>query len=193
MMAWYKWLLPDTDDVLKRGRAGLVIATCLGLIVAIVALLLIWVISGELESDTPLAAAVLIALLMGIGALARVGRVSLAMWMLVILLTLLITADAAFYGVGSVSASGYILPIVLAACGIGLMAGLGVAAVASLIAWLLAWGEVAGWYTPALPPASYHLTLNAPVLTVLFLLVALIAGAWTRRLSRALAMLSGRR
>ena len=183
----WEWLLPNTEDVLARGRAGLVLATCLGLTVAIVGLVLTWIISGDLQWETPVAGAVLIVLLAGICALARTGRVTLATWTLVALLALLITADVAFYGVGSTSAAAYVIPITLAACGLGLWAGLGVAGLSVAWVWLLAWAETAGWYTPELPPAVYHLTLSAPVLTVLFLTVALIAGLWSRYLNGQLS------
>lgn len=181
-MKWPQRLLPDTPARLARGQAGLVIITSLGLSIAIMALLLIWAISGELERRTPPAAAALVALLAGLSALARSGRPATALWMLVALLTLIISVGVAYYGVGSVSAAGYVVPIVLAACGLGMWAGLGAASMGALVVWMLAWGETAGWYTPALAPASYHLTLDAPVLTILFAAEALVAGGWSRYL-----------
>lgn len=187
--AW-EWLLPDTEDALVRGRAGLVIATGLGLTAAIGGLVLTWIISGDLQWETPVAGAIFILLLTAIGALARTGRATLAAWTLVTLLMLLITADVAYYGVGSTSAAAYVIPITLAACGLGWWAGLGVAGVSAAWVWLLAGAEAAGGYTPALPPADYHLTLSAPVLTVLFLAVALIAGLWSRYLSVQLSAVS---
>jgi hypothetical protein len=159
--AW-EWLLPATEDALLRGQAGLVIAACLGLALAALALV-------------------------GIGFLAREGGVLLAAGALVALLTLMVTAVVATYGLASVGASAYVLPIVLAACTLGLGAGLGMAGVSAAIAWLLAWGERAGWRKPVLQTHVYHLTFNAPALTVLFLLTALMAGFWSQYLVRASA------
>lgn len=187
-MDWFKgiweWLLPATKDALTRGRAGLVIATCLGLTVAVVGLILTWIVSGDLQGETVVAGAVLIAVLAGLGALARAGRALLATWLLVILLTLLTTADVAAYGMASTASAGFMVPIVLAACGLGLWPGLVIATFSAAVAWLLAWAENAGWYEPLLPPDISHLTFDAPALTVLFLLVALIVGLWTRHLGQ---------
>jgi hypothetical protein len=179
--AW-EWLLPATEDVLLRGQAGLVIAACLGLALAAFALVLTWAVTGDLERRTVVGAVVLTLMLTGIGSLARGGRVLLAAGALIALLTLIITAVVTTYGLASVGASAYVLPIALAACALGLGAGLGVAGVSAAIAWLLAWGERAGWRKPLLQTHVYHLTFNAPVLTVLFLLTALVTGVRSRYL-----------
>ena len=181
----WEWLLPDTEQVLVHGRAGLVIAACLALTAAVVALILTWIVSGDLQRETAVAGAVFILLLVGIGALARRGRVSLATWTLVILLTLVITTDVMPYGLGSPAAAAYVIPITLAACGLGLWAGIGVAVFGSVAAWLVAWATTAGWYEPWELVDISHLTFNAPALTVIFLIVALIVGVWTRYLGRA--------
>ena len=49
-----------------------------------------------------------------------------------------------------------------------------------------AWGETAGWHQPQLQPHGYHLTFHAPALTLLFVLMALVSGIWTRYLVRCL-------
>ncbi|MBU0491011.1 MAG: hypothetical protein KKA73_15900 [Chloroflexi bacterium] len=178
---------PAASDVLARGRAGLVIATCLGLVGAIAALLLAWVITGDLEGVTVAASVVVVALLAGLGALARrPGRSALAVWLLASLLVVLVALSTAPYGVASSGSAAHLLPIVLAACGLGLEAGLAVAGVSVTLVWLVAVAEVAGWYEPLLPIDISHLTFDAPTLTVVFLLAALIAGAWSRYLGRAL-------
>jgi hypothetical protein len=110
--------------------------------------------------------------------------VRLAAWVLVLLLASLVTGSAAGYGVASASTAAYVLPILLAACALGLGAGLGLAGASAGIVWLLAWGERAGWVQPQLEPQSYHLTFNAPTLTLLFVLVALVSGTWSRHLVR---------
>jgi hypothetical protein len=178
----WRRMLPTTDDALVRGRAGLVIATCLGLIAAVTALIMTWLISGDLEAETVVAGLVFGLVLSGIAALARSGRATAATWLLVSLLLLLITADAAGYGLGSPAAVSFFVPIVLAACGLGLVAVLGVAVYSAVAVWVIAWGASAGWYEPEIPFEVWHLTFSAPLLTVLFLLVALIVGAWTRTL-----------
>jgi hypothetical protein len=185
-------MLPTTESTLARGRAGLVLATSLALGGAIAFLILAWLVSGDLQWETVMAGIVFIALLAGVAALARVGRIAAATWALVGLLTLAITADVVPFGVGSLAAAGYVIPIVVAACGLGLAAGLGIAAFGAAVAWLVAWATTAGWYQPLVPPEISHLTFNAPALTVIFGILALVAGLWTQYLSEALEQANDR-
>ncbi len=189
-MNWFQltweWLLPATDDLLVRGQAGLVIATCLGLIVTLFALVLTWRISGDLQTGTVIFHTILALFLVSISLLAHAGSVSLAAWLLVLLLLLSVTSVVFPYGVASASATGYLIPIALAASSLGLWSGFGIAGFSSVVIWLLAWGERAGWYKPKLPPHSFHLTFNAPTLTTIFLLMALITGFWTHFLGQTL-------
>lgn len=182
MRGWrsiWEWLLPRSADRTVRSRAGLVVGTCLGVVAACVAILLGWAVTATLEDwETVVAAVVLAGLLAGIVFLARAGRVTLAAWLLTGLLTLLIALDIAAYGLGSPSAAAFCIPIVLAACALGLWAGLGVALLASLGVWLIAAAGVAGWYTPLTPPDISHLSFEAPIMTVIFLAVGGIVGAW---------------
>ena len=173
--AW-EWLLPATEDALLRGRAELVIAACLALILAALALVLTWAISRDLDRETVFGMTVLSLVLLGIGFMARQGRVSLAAGALVLLATAIITSRVALYGMASVTSSTYVLPIVLATSALGLGAGLALAGVSSVSVWFLAWSEAAGRRTPVLPTQDYHLTFNAPTLMVVFVLTALLAG-----------------
>ncbi len=182
LRAAWNWLLPRTEEPLLRARAGLVIGTCLGIVAACVLIIVGWAVTGTLEDwETIVAAVVLAGLLAGIVFLARVGRARLAAWLLVGLLTLLIAADIADYGLGSPTAAAFCIPIVLAACALGLWAGLGVAAFSSLVVWLVAAAGVLGWYTPAIPPDISHLSFEAPAMTIIFMAVAGIVGGGRRR------------
>ena len=178
----WEWLLPNTDNVLTRGRAELTVATCLGLAAAIGFILIFWVVSGSLEQiATVFAGLVLVLIFGGLGALARSGRATAALWALVGLLLALVTLNLVGYSIASTTSAAYVLPILLAACGLGLKAGLGVAGVSAACAWGLAWGEVAGWLPVSTPPDISRLTFDAPALTVIFVLAALIAGVWSQR------------
>jgi hypothetical protein len=179
-------LLPSTTDSLERGRAGLVATTCLGLITAMAALILTWLISGDLEWETAVAGIVMSFILVGFMILARNGRSRLALWLLSCLLFLLITSDAASFGPGSPAAAAYFLPIVLVACGIGLWGGLGMAIAGGTAVWLIAGAAAAGRYAPEIRYEEWHLTFIAPLFTVLFFLVALIVGYWMNYTSKAM-------
>ena len=181
-MATSQWarLLPEFADAEERARARAVLAACGGMIAACAALLCTWLLSGDLEGITVIAAGIFVAILIGIAALARRGRVTLSGWLLTGLLATLITADAWSYGLGSPAATAYIIPIVLAISALGAKAGWGLATASSLSVMLLAWGEVAGWHTPLSPVEVSHLTFNAPLLSVVFLLTAAILNARLR-------------
>ena len=53
--------------------------------------------------------------------------------------------------------------------------------------WLIAVALSSGWYQSSAPFQIDHLTFNAPVLTVIFLLVAVIVGWWSRYTTRLVA------
>lgn len=186
-MKFWHWLWFPPGDSLTRGRARLVILTCLGLVSATLALILTWLISGDLQWETVVAGTVLALLLAGLIALAHRGRVGIAMGLLIGLLSLIITTDVAAYGLGSPAAAAYFVPIVLVSCGYGLWAGLGMAALSAGATWAIAWATTGGRYQPYGPVDISHLTFNAPTLTVLFLLVATIIGVW-RATGRSEAM-----
>lgn len=181
--AWEK-LLPSQAAGLERGQAALVIAACLGLVAAVAMLLLTWLISGDLEWETAVIGLIFSLILVGIAALAHKNRGGLAAWLLIGLLTLLITLDTASYGLRSPAAAGYFIPIVLAACALGFWPGMSMAIFSSAVAWLVASANAAGWYTPLEPFEISQLTFNAPAYTVIFLLVALITGSWTGYIQR---------
>lgn len=187
MSQWFERLLPRTDDALLRGRAMLVAATCLGISAAYAALIIFWFLTGDLDWESTIIWAVLSAILGGFVALARRGRVTLAAWGLVGLLTALITADVSSYGVGEPGAAAFVLPIVLASAALGLWPALGVALVGSVTVWLAAAAEIAGWWDWLPAPVESHLTFNAPMYTVIFVLVALISGLWNRYLERQIS------
>ena len=166
-MSWFElvwtWLLPAIKDILLQGRVGLVIVTCLALTIGIIALLLTWFISGHLQKNTVLGAVVFTLILASIGALAHGGEAWLATWVLVGLLIIIISVVTVAFGVGSLSNVAYVIPIVLAASGLGFWAGLGVASIASTIIWLSAWAEIVGWYKPLLPRHSWQLTYRLEI------------------------------
>lgn len=176
------FLLPKTPDPVTRGRAGVIIGVCLGSSGAIFALILIWLVSGDLQAITVAGALAFTAVLIGIVALARRGRVRASAWILIILLTGLITADAGYYGVGSMAVTGFIVPVALAACVLGIWPTVAVALFSSAVIWTAAAGASTGWLTPGVPFEESQLTFNAPVLTVLIWFVGMMVAGWSQYL-----------
>ena len=179
MKAIWRYLLPTDADVWQRGQAGLVIVTCLGIVGAAWGLIMTWLVSGDLEGSTAVAGLVFTFMLGGLLTLNR-QRPALALWLLVVLLLLLITLDVSSYGMGEPGAAAFFLPVVLAACGLGLRAGVVAAGVSTAVIWLTAVGAALNWYTPAALYEESHLTFNAPFFTVLLWVVALLVGYWAR-------------
>jgi hypothetical protein len=170
-----KWLEPKTDDPLRRKQGRLVIATSLALAGAVLALVLFWIFSGSLEDiETPFIGLGFMLVMVGLAALARSGRVRLAGWLLTGLMLLLIGADVADYGLGSPTAAAFVIPIVLAGLALGLWPGLGAAILAALVVWLV------DWLDPARAANASLVTFNAPALTLIFLIVAVMVGWWGR-------------
>lgn len=176
-------LLPKTDNRADRARAALVLVTCGAVILASLAMLLFWVFTGSLEEiSTVVADAVLIIILFGMVLLVRRGYTRLALWLLITLLAFLTLDISTMYGVNTLSSSGFLLPIILAACGAGLWAGLALALVGSLGMWIIAFASSTGALQPWIPFEVSNLTFDAPFLTVLFFLVAFILGVWAREM-----------
>jgi hypothetical protein len=174
-----RWL-PNTTDPILMGRAKLILATCVGLIPAAWGLAVTWLISGDLQIETVIVMIVFSVMLLGIVAVSRSGRTGLAAWLLIALLGLVTIYDAAYYGIGTPDIVSFVLPIILAACLIGLTAGMITAAIGAIVTWAIALGAMQGWLAVAIPFQMDHLTFNAPLITIIFLLTALIVGWWNR-------------
>lgn len=162
----------------------LVIITCAAIALGSAALILTWIVSGDLEIETVGAAAVLFLILAGMILLALRGGERAALIILAALIFILVAADLAWYGVHSSMASAFLIPILLMGCGLGIRAGIGAALVCSAFGWLLAAAENAGWIAVPYAVEISHLTFDAPALTVVFLLSALIAGYATDSLRK---------
>jgi hypothetical protein len=164
------------DDPGARRITMLVILTCAAIALGALALILTWIVSGDLELETVAAAGILFLILAGLVVLALRGGERAALLILAALLFALVAADLSEYGLHSSMAAAFFIPILLAACGLGMRAGFAAAVVCSAFGWLLAGAENAGWIAVPYPVDISHLTFDAPALTVVFLLCAVIAG-----------------
>jgi len=180
-------LLPVSATPLVRARAQVLLATCLAVGAAILALLLYWIVFSWLEQiETVLAGLVLIASLTGIVALVRSGRVRGAAWTLTILLLLLNLANMLDYGIGTTSSAGMLITIVLAAFTLGPTPGLGTALVGSAAAFGIALAGSAGVLHTEIAFVESNLSFDAVVLTLIYLVVGLLCAVWTRAANQAL-------
>ena len=177
--------LPSTTSRVDRARAIVVLTTCGVVILATLAIILFWVFTGSLEDTSTITAGfVLLLMMLGLVALVRRGNVRLALWLLIVLLALIILEISVEYGVSTLSSSAFLLPILLAACGAGLWAGLFLALVGSTGMWVIAFASANGTLQPWIPYQVSNLTFDAPFLTILFFMIAVIVGVWSREMAR---------
>jgi len=177
--------LPNTNNRADRARAALVLTASGAVILASLAMILFWVFTGSLEEISTVAAdAVLIVILLGMIVLVRRGNTRLALWLLTTLLAFLTLDISAMYGVSTLSSAGFLIPIVLAACGAGLWAGLALALIGSAGMWIIAYASSTGALQPWIPFEVSNLTFDAPFLTILFFLIAVILGVWVREMEK---------
>jgi len=180
------WLVsPELSGTLERGRAGFVIVVCLSLITASLLLVLTWFITRDLQRKT-VGVTLGLAVLFTLSAiLARNGNIQTGALLLIVVLGVLVSGVVYIYGVSTVVATGgYLLIIMIAAITLGGWPCLVAALVASALVWLAAWGEIKNWYKPLLGRDISHLTFNAPVLTVFFLIAAGTLGVWSDYLAQ---------
>jgi hypothetical protein len=176
-----------TSSPLQRIRALLVIRLVVGLALFVGALILFWIVSGTLESlDTILAGFVFVAILLGLARTAQVGHEILAAWLLSALLSLIIWLDVAEYGLDSLGASAYALPIIFTSLVLGFWPGLVFAFVGAGMVWLLAFASSSGWLMADLYQESF-LSFYAPALTLYYFLLAFLVGGWNRSVMKLLA------
>jgi hypothetical protein len=166
--------LPEESNA--RRIAMLVIITCAAIMLGASALILTWIVSGDLQLETVAAAGALFLILAGLVLLAVRGGGRAALGTLAILLFFVVAADLTEYGLHTSMAAAFLIPILLIACGLGMRAGIGAALICSAFGWLQAAAENAGWINVPYPVDISHLTFDAPALTVVFLLCAVIAG-----------------
>ena len=185
MMLLLERFLPKTDSRVDRACAMLVLTTCGAVILAILAMILFWVFTGSLEEvSTITAGGILLLMMLGLVAFVRRGNIRLALWLLVALLALIILELSVEYGVSTLSSSGFLIPIILAACGAGLWAGLFLALIGSAGMWIIAFASSSGALQPSLPFEVSNLTFDAPFLTILFFLIAFILGIWSQEMAK---------
>ena len=166
-----------TQEQITAVKARILTIACLGLGLAVVAVIGGWAVTGTLEDwETVVGGLVFIALLAGLARLARRGHPVLAGCILAGFLFILVSADVAYYGLGSPSAMAFLLPVLLVSCLLGLRPGLASAAFCALVVFAVAWASLYGGFEVAIPAEVSHLSYNAPVISVILLFSAGLSG-----------------
>lgn len=171
----------------RAAQARIVTFACAGLGVAVIAIIGGWAITNTLEDwETVVGGLLFGGLLAGFAALARRGHPSLSAVLLAGLLFVFVTADTAYYGLGSPLAAALLLPVLLIACTLGLKPGLAAAILGAAAVFGIAWASLSGILATEMPAAESHLSFTAPLISVILFFGAGLAGAAVEEYQKAL-------
>jgi hypothetical protein len=190
MGKFFESFIPTSATPLVQARAKVLVATCFAIGAGTLALLLYWIVFSWLEELLTVGIGlVLILIVAGIVALVKQGRVRAAAWALTILMALLTLTDIVEYGVGGTTATGFLIPIALAAFTLGPRLGMGTAILGSVAAFAIALAGAAGALHTEIPFQESNLSFDAMALTLIYLLVGMICMVWTRAANDAFGKL----
>lgn len=172
-------LIPTYYSQLDQIRAMTIIATSFAMGGAMLLLVLYWVATKSFETKTTLFVA--LAIILGLGAcvgLVIQGQLTVGTWIFIILMVLVNFANMSLYGISSSSSAAYTIPILLAMFCIGTNAGFGITILGCIFVFLVPTLQSRGMIKSILPFHISSLTFDAPVLALIYLLVAIIVSSW---------------
>ena len=174
------WVLPAASDAMVRRQAAVVVVACLCLMATLAALAVFWRLTRDLESKTALVFGGLGLVLAGDVALAHGGHGLLAGWLLAGALLAIVSLIVGLYGTDGPVMAWFLAPILVLAGVAGIWAALGAGVYAAAVIWLSALAQQSGRFVPPWSEAAFHrmvVTFNVPIMTALYLLTAVTAGA----------------
>lgn len=172
-------LIPQYYSQLEQMRATTVLVTSFAIGGAMILLVLYWLITKSFETIKTIFVVLIIIFLLGVCiVLVMQGQLVLGSWLLVALMILMNFSNMALYGVGTSSSAAYLIPVVLAMFCIGPNAGFGTALLGSIFVFAIPILQSKGYVKSLLPYSVSNLTFDAPVLTLIYLLVAILVGTW---------------
>ncbi len=172
-------ILPKTYSHFDQIRAATIVITSLAVSTAMILLVLYWVVTQSFETKKTIFAAlgIILLLVLCVG-LAISGQVNTGGWILVLIMILLNFANMLGYGISTSASAGYILPILLAMFCIGPGAGYAVAIFGCVFVFTIPILHSKERFHFAFPYKTSSITFDAPTLTLIYLLTAVITGSW---------------
>lgn len=172
-------LLPSSYSLFDQASAMVVIITSLAIGGAMILLVVYWLVTKSFETVKTIYAMLAIMLgLAGCIGLALNYQVKLAAWILIALMLLLNLANMLGYGIATSASAAYLIPILLTMFCIGTTAGYVVAFLGCVFVFVIAFLQSKEKLKTFLPYQVSHLTFDAPVLSLVYLLVTFITGSW---------------
>ncbi|WP_204806525.1 hypothetical protein [Mycobacterium riyadhense] len=176
---WMESILPASYSDLDQIRAATVVVTAMAVAASMMLLILYWIITKSLETVKSVYAALGIILLLIVDVeLVIQGHAVVGAWMLVIVMLLLNFASMLAYGIATSASSGCILPILLAMLCIGVGTGFAVTFLCCGVVFAIPVVQSKGWVRTILPYQVSNLTFDAPTLTLIYLVAAIITSSW---------------
>lgn len=172
-------LLPSSYSLFDQACAVVVIITSLAVSGAMLLLVIYWLVTKSFETIKTIFAMVGIMLTLAVCIwLALNYQVSLAAWILILLMLLLNFANMLSYGIATSASAAYLIPILLAMFCISLSTGYVIALLGCVSVFVIAFLQSQEKIKTLLPYQVSHLTFDAPVLSLIYMLVAVIGGSW---------------
>lgn len=172
-------LLPSSYSLFDQASAMVAIITSLAMGGAMILLVAYWVLTKSFETIITIYVMLGIILVLALCIwLALNYQVRTAAWILIVLLLLLNFANMFGYGIATSASAAYLLPILLAIFCINTSTGYGIAILGCVTVFLIAFLQSKEKIKTALPYQVSHLTFDAPVLSLVYLLVTVLSGSW---------------
>ena len=172
-------LLPSSYSLYDQASAMVVIVTSLAISGAMILLVVYWLVTKSFETVKTIFAMLAIMLLLALCVgLAINHQVRLAAWILIVLMLLLNVANMLGYGIATSASAAYLIPILLAMFCIGVTAGYVIAFLGCVIVFAIAFLQSKEKIKTFLPYQVSHLTFDAPVLSLVYILITFITGSW---------------
>jgi hypothetical protein len=156
-----------------------VIITSLAISGAMVLLVVYWLVTKSFETIKTIFA--MLGIMLGLAGcvwLALNNQVRIAAWILIALMLLLNLANMLGYGIATSASAAYLIPILLAMFCIGTTAGYGIAFLGCAAVFIIAFLQSKEKIKTFLPYQVSHLTFDAPVLSLVYVLITFITGSW---------------
>jgi hypothetical protein len=172
-------LVPQYYSQLEQMRATTVLVTSFAISGAMILLVLYWLVTKSFETKITIFVVLAIIFLLGIcTVLVMQGQLAIGAWLLLILMILMNFSNMALYGVGTSSSAAYLIPVLLAMFCIGKNAGIGTALLGCIFVFAIPILQSKGYVKSLLPYSISNLTFDAPVLALIYLLIAILVSNW---------------
>lgn len=174
-------LLPTSYSIIDQVSAMVIIFTALVISVGMLLLVLYWVWTKSFETIKTIFG--MFAIMLGLGiciSLALNDQVRFAAWILILLMIGLNIISMLGYGISTSGSSAYVVPILLAVFCLTPQIGIIIAGLGCVLVFGVAFLQSKNKLNAQISYQVSHLTFDAPVLSLVYIFVALISGSWVQ-------------